>query len=289
MIERKNKDSIFRYPADRVLTDAKLQAFIDKNDQLVTNRYRPLLQAYENDYKIFHQAAKPKFKPDNRIAVNFAQYITDTFEGFFMGVPARVSATIPAVQEYLARFEAYSGADDHNAECRTMTRESHPMVFGRNGLPPCVVGNNTESRTVCPHTHYPGMTLIQMRTAIDTVGWSVNIPQTYGSPITSQWSCNLPCTIEIHLAVDLNGSDALAVAQGKLRPQFPLSRQFIDGFRLMLEYRRRLMLRGIIMRRIEDRHAIVRNKGSLRHCHYGNGEAAHQHDDSIRHISLKTI
>ena len=126
MIERKNKDSIFRYPADRVLTDAKLQAFIDKNDQLTAKRYSPLLQAYENDYKIFHQAKKPAFKPDNRIAVNFAQYITDTFEGFFMGVPARVSATIPAVQEYLARFEAYSGADDHNAELSNLV-----SIFGR--------------------------------------------------------------------------------------------------------------------------------------------------------------
>lgn len=107
---------IFRIVKDTDLTEEILQKFINKNQQKTLERYSKLENAYCNDYEIFHLPKKDKWKPDNRIAVNFAKYITDTMNGFFIGVPIKITSDDETVKQYVEFLDAYNNQDDQNAE-----------------------------------------------------------------------------------------------------------------------------------------------------------------------------
>ncbi|MFR9064201.1 MAG: phage portal protein [[Clostridium] scindens] len=62
------------------------------------------------------QEPKPKWKPDNRIAVNFAKYIVDTMNGFFIGIPIKITSDDEKVNEYVEMLDQYNDQDDNNAE-----------------------------------------------------------------------------------------------------------------------------------------------------------------------------
>lgn len=107
---------MFRIADDEILDENKLSEFISDHDAEVSERYRPLLDAYMTDYPIFHMPPKPTYKPDNRIAVNFAKYITDTMNGFFLGNPIKLQSDDEAVLNYVELLDQYNNQDDNNAE-----------------------------------------------------------------------------------------------------------------------------------------------------------------------------
>lgn len=107
---------MFRLPRNTVMTTELLAEYIGKHKRIVNERYSKLKSAYENDYAIFHQEAKEPYKPDNRISVNFAKYITDTFNGFFIGNPIKVQSDDGTVNEYIQFLDNYNDQDDNNAE-----------------------------------------------------------------------------------------------------------------------------------------------------------------------------
>lgn len=107
---------MFRLPSDTMMTPELLAEYIGKHKRKVNDRYSKLKKAYENDYDIFHQADKAKYKPDNRISVNFAKYITDTFNGFFIGNPIKIQSDNKDVNDYLQYLDSYNDQDDNNAE-----------------------------------------------------------------------------------------------------------------------------------------------------------------------------
>lgn len=101
--------------ADTEFTPVLLQEYISRHKQKAV-RYRTLREAYENLYPIFQAPQKEVYKPDNRISVNFAKYITDTMNGYFMGVPIKVTHQDKAVSDYLEYIDNYNNQDDNNAE-----------------------------------------------------------------------------------------------------------------------------------------------------------------------------
>jgi len=107
---------IFRLPKDTEMDLVLLQKFLDDHKRQVTNRYDKLYEAYTSDHEILHQQAKPKYKPDNRIVVNFPKYIVDTMNGFFIGNPIKLVADDEAVAEYVEYIDQYNDQDDNNAE-----------------------------------------------------------------------------------------------------------------------------------------------------------------------------
>lgn len=119
-------ETIFRISDETEMTSELLQEYIDKNKTLTEQKYMPLWRAYSNDYDIFHARDKASWKPDHRLAVNFAQYIVETFEGFFLGNPIKISSSDERVHEYVNVLDAYNDQDDGNAELsRTVS------IFGR--------------------------------------------------------------------------------------------------------------------------------------------------------------
>lgn len=110
------EDTIFRVSADTTMTPELLTEYIIKHKQLVESKYKKLQNAYENKYEIYTQDKKPDWKPDNRISVNFAKYIVDTFNGFFCGIPIKTSSNNESVNSYLEFLDQYNDQDNNNAE-----------------------------------------------------------------------------------------------------------------------------------------------------------------------------
>ena len=107
---------MFRLSDDKELDDKELIKFLMHHASECTFRYKPLRDAYMTNYPIFYESAKPDWKPDNRIAVNFAKYIVDTMNGFFIGIPVKLTCENKEVESYVEFLDRYNDQDDNNAE-----------------------------------------------------------------------------------------------------------------------------------------------------------------------------
>ncbi len=110
-----NLKSEFIEPKGTPMTIELLEKYINRHKQTIPH-YMKLLKAYTNDYCIFHEPKKPDFKPDNRLAVNYAKYITDTMNGFFIGIPIKITHENEKISNYLNVLDQYNNQDDNNAE-----------------------------------------------------------------------------------------------------------------------------------------------------------------------------
>jgi SPP1 family phage portal protein len=111
---------------DEEITEVLLMEFLDKHRAEANDRLKDLLNAYMSDHDILHQPAKPAYKPDNRIVVNFPKYIVDTMNGFFIGNPIKIVTDEEAVASYVEYLDQYNDQDDNNAELSKLC-----SIFGR--------------------------------------------------------------------------------------------------------------------------------------------------------------
>lgn len=108
---------MFRLSDEKKLDLNTLSDLIGKHRSIVTMRYQPLKDAYETKYPIFSMPKKPDWKPDKRIAVNYAKYIVDTMNGFFIGIPIKVLCEEDdEIAQYVEMLDSYNDQDDNNAE-----------------------------------------------------------------------------------------------------------------------------------------------------------------------------
>lgn len=106
---------MYRLPKETEMTLELLQEFLDEHKR-DSARHINLQNAYESKHDIMDLPRKPKYKPDNRIVVNFAKYIVDTFNGFFIGIPVKVVADDKKVSDAVEFIDRYNDQDDNNAE-----------------------------------------------------------------------------------------------------------------------------------------------------------------------------
>lgn len=110
-------DELITIADDEELNISKLGELIAKHKRLITGRYQQLKDAYMNIYPSLHWQNKEDWKPDNRLTVNFAKYLVDTFNGYFIGIPIKVqSDSDQRVSDYLTLFDSYNNIENHNAE-----------------------------------------------------------------------------------------------------------------------------------------------------------------------------
>lgn len=117
---------MFRMRKDEEITEVLLMEFLDKHRAEANGRLKDLHNAYMSDHDILHQPAKPAYKPDNRIVVNFPKYIVDTMNGFFIGNPIKIVTDEEAVASYVEYLDQYNDQDDNNAELSKLC-----SIFGR--------------------------------------------------------------------------------------------------------------------------------------------------------------
>lgn len=94
---------------------ALIQELISKHKEYI-EAYKELRDFYTGNHAILKQKAKDKYKPDNRLVVNFAKYIVDTFNGYFIGNPVSLFHENETVNDYLAYIDGYNDQSDNNAE-----------------------------------------------------------------------------------------------------------------------------------------------------------------------------
>lgn len=71
---------------------------------------------YMSDHDILHAEAKANYKPDNRLVINYAKYIVDTFGGYHLGVPLKISHEDEQVDMFIRDFRRLNDMEDSEYE-----------------------------------------------------------------------------------------------------------------------------------------------------------------------------
>lgn len=108
-------NDVFILDADEELTVDVLTEFIDKH-RLRIPRYNRLMNLYKGEHEIKAQNKKEMGKPDNRLVVNFAKYIVDTLNGYFVGKPIKTIHPNPDVADKMRLIAKRNSQNDNNAE-----------------------------------------------------------------------------------------------------------------------------------------------------------------------------
>lgn len=129
----------FVIPKETPLTAELLRDLIDEHRKNHVPRYEYLKAAYDTRYGIFGRKPKPDYKPDNRLAADMAYNITETFEGYFIGVPVDFKHEDDAKAEFLRDYAERNEQEDVDAELSKMASKfghSYEMMYqDEDGLP----------------------------------------------------------------------------------------------------------------------------------------------------------
>lgn len=93
-----------------------LEGFINAHKSLVIERYEPLLNMYQGKHNILFDEPKPLNKPDNKVVMNFAKYIVDTLNGYFLGIPIKINHESEDYINKLTDVSDYNNIDDEQYE-----------------------------------------------------------------------------------------------------------------------------------------------------------------------------
>ena len=101
--------------AEKPITLTLAERYIRQHEERFP-RYIYLENLYKGFHDVYKQPEKPDWKPDNRLAVNFPRYITDTFLGFGYGVPVKKSHPDDTIAQAINDFERENEITDHEYE-----------------------------------------------------------------------------------------------------------------------------------------------------------------------------
>ena len=142
------------------LTHEQLIEYIEQHQAQVP-RFNELWAQYTSRPPILDLEAKEEYKPDNRLVANFGKYIVDTFNGYFTGIPVKVSHEKENVNEAINYFWRYNDMDDTFSELSKLTsiygvsylyvwqdEEAKTRVTYNSPFDMFVVYDNTVSRNI---------------------------------------------------------------------------------------------------------------------------------------------
>ena len=101
-----------------------------KKHEVNSKRYEYLENLYKGFHDIYNRPEKEAWKPDNRLAVNFPRYITDTFLGFTRGIPIKKNHDDKTFKQTLDEFDKLNDMDDHDYElCKMACMYGHAYEY----------------------------------------------------------------------------------------------------------------------------------------------------------------
>lgn len=89
--------------------------YIRKHEERM-QRYVYLENLYKGFHDVYNQPEKEGWKPDNRLAVNFPRYITETFMGYGYGIPIKKTHPDKKINVSIQKFEDNNEITDHEYE-----------------------------------------------------------------------------------------------------------------------------------------------------------------------------
>ncbi|WP_195922006.1 phage portal protein [Lactobacillus crispatus] len=84
------RNGTFIFPKDEELTKDELLGFIDYNTQNLMPKYRKNMELYLSKHEILKIEDK-EIGSTYKLVVNSAKYIVDTYNGYFLGIPPKIS------------------------------------------------------------------------------------------------------------------------------------------------------------------------------------------------------
>lgn len=111
-----NKRKLFTESADTPITTDLISKAIRLHYSKLHRVYLENEDMYMSNHLILHQKNKADYKPDNRLVINYAKYIVDTFCGFQIGIPVKVTHEKEEVDEYIQEFRKQNDMEDTEYE-----------------------------------------------------------------------------------------------------------------------------------------------------------------------------
>lgn len=106
-------DDVFLFPQEDDLTADDIEEMVKQNQTYTENRYKVARQYYKGHHPILDEQKKSDIdKPDNRLVVNYPKYIVDTFNGFFDGIPPKITLDDENLNTSLQDFVNYNSLLD---------------------------------------------------------------------------------------------------------------------------------------------------------------------------------
>lgn len=144
------KDEFFDPP--KVMTcdpskeiDSALLAYYISKHKAEISRYEMLWKMYRGRHAIVDAEEKDSYKPDKRIVANFARYVVETFNGYFMGKPVTVSHEDPELSKQVNRLMKLNDQDDNNAELSKLVRiygRAYEFLYQNENTETCITYNS---------------------------------------------------------------------------------------------------------------------------------------------------
>lgn len=100
----------FVFPKDADLTANEIMSFVSANDEFA-KEYDKKWQMYIGNHAILHKNAKDH-GPDNKLVNNLAHYIVETFNGYFMGIPPKITLDDDTDNEKLQQWNDTNSFQD---------------------------------------------------------------------------------------------------------------------------------------------------------------------------------
>lgn len=119
-----NRNGLYILPADTPITRGLVDKYIRDHMGKAT-RHEENEQMYRGNHKILRTDKAPH-KPNNRLVVNYAKYIVDRLNGYFIGIPVKETHKNEAVNDFLQEFIKENDLQDNEAEISKMC-----SIFGR--------------------------------------------------------------------------------------------------------------------------------------------------------------
>lgn len=110
-----NKRKLFTTSAEEVTAELVSDA-VELHRSKLLKDYFENEDMYMSNHSILKGDAKDPWKPDNRLVINYAKYIVDTFSGYQIGVPVKVTHEDGAITDFIDNFRKLNDMEDNEFE-----------------------------------------------------------------------------------------------------------------------------------------------------------------------------
>lgn len=115
-----NKRKLFTTSAEEATQEVVSEAVQLHMSQLLKG-YIENEDMYMSRHKILKGKEKEPWKPDNRLVINYAKYIVDTFSGYQIGVPVKITHDEDVATDFIDKFRKINDMEDTEFELAKMS------------------------------------------------------------------------------------------------------------------------------------------------------------------------
>lgn len=110
-----NKRKLMTTSAEEITPELVADA-VDLHRSKLLKGYLENEDMYMSNHSILKGSPKDPWKPDNRLVINYAKYIVDTFSGYQIGVPVKITHDDTAVVDFIDNFRKLNDMEDNEFE-----------------------------------------------------------------------------------------------------------------------------------------------------------------------------